>query len=109
MAWNSRKNTKPEAKIEKYLEDKVLDLGGMCPKWTSPGMKGVPDRIVFMPGGLTVFVELKREKGGVISPIQAWRAQQLTNLGQKVFFIHTREQIDRLIECLMQGVIPDVL
>lgn len=33
------------------------------PKWTSPGNKGVPDRIVILPGWDIVFVEFKRHKG----------------------------------------------
>ncbi len=47
MAWNSRTNNKPEKEIEDYLVDRIKDLGGMCPKWNSPGTKGVPDRITY--------------------------------------------------------------
>ena len=32
----------------------------MALKFTSPGLRGVPDRIALMPGGKVVFVELKR-------------------------------------------------
>lgn len=109
MGWNSRTNSTPEKEIESYLVDMITDLGGMCPKWTSPGTKGVPDRIVFMPSGIVVFVELKREKGGRIAPIQEWRGKQLAILGQKVFFIHTKEQVDILVSNLMKGLIPDEL
>ena len=107
MAWNSRTNTTPDKEIEQYLVERITDLGGMCPKWSSPGTRGVPDRIVFMPDGICVYVETKREKGGRISPMQEWRAKQLSNLGQKVYFINTRKQIDFLVDCLMKGYIPD--
>jgi ubiquinone/menaquinone biosynthesis C-methylase UbiE len=37
----------------------------------------VPDRIVLLPGGRIVFVELKRPKGGVLSTRQKWWAKKL--------------------------------
>ena len=35
------------------------------PKWVSPGRRGVPDRILFMPGTPAVFVEFKAPDGEV--------------------------------------------
>ena len=49
-----------EKDIEKRLVREVKKLGGLCLKWVSPGNSGVPDRIVLMPGGKAIFVELKR-------------------------------------------------
>lgn len=34
--------------------------GGWAAKWVSPGALGVPDRILFLPGGRVFLVELKR-------------------------------------------------
>lgn len=48
-----------ESDIESYLRKKVEANGGKCWKWVSPGRRGVPDRIVIMPGGVVAFVELK--------------------------------------------------
>lgn len=95
-----------ESEIEKYLRERVEEIGGICDKWVSPGKNGVPDRIVFAPGGHVVFVETKREKGGVISPLQTYRASQLKALGQHVYFIHTKEQVDTLVFFLKKGVVP---
>lgn len=36
-----------EKDIEKALVKKVKALGGLCIKFTSPSMMGIPDRIVF--------------------------------------------------------------
>ena len=47
-----------EKTTEAYLRDRVKALGGRSYKWVSPGCSGVPDRIVVMPGGRIVFVEL---------------------------------------------------
>lgn len=48
-----------ESDVEKALVKRVKSLGGMCEKFTSPGRRSVPDRIVTVPGGHIVFVELK--------------------------------------------------
>lgn len=51
-----------EEKIEDYLRDEVEKRGGECWKLTTPGRRGVPDRLV-MVYGQTVFVELKKPGG----------------------------------------------
>jgi hypothetical protein len=48
-----------ERDIEKALVKRVESLGGLCEKFTSPNRRGVPDRIVTLPGGKIIFVELK--------------------------------------------------
>ena len=48
-----------ERDIEAALVRRVKALGGMCEKFTSPGRRSVPDRLVTMPDGRIVFVELK--------------------------------------------------
>lgn len=47
-----------ENKVEKYLDTKIVELGGITRKWVSPGVDGVPDRIVFLPCGSTVLMNL---------------------------------------------------
>lgn len=49
-----------ERDVEQALVRRVKALGGLCEKFTSPGRRSVPDRIITMPGGRIVFVELKR-------------------------------------------------
>ena len=48
-----------EKDIENALVRKVKKLGGMCEKFTSPGRRFVPDRIITLPSGKIVFVEVK--------------------------------------------------
>jgi hypothetical protein len=48
-----------EKEIEQALVKRVKELGGLCEKFTSPGRRAVPDRIVMLPGGRIVFVECK--------------------------------------------------
>ena len=53
--------------IEKDVERRLCALarrhGGVALKWTSPGTMGVPDRLVFLPGGRLYLVEVKRPGG----------------------------------------------
>ena len=45
--------------IEQKLVREVKERGGICPKLTSPGFDGMPDRIVLLPRGRMAFVEVK--------------------------------------------------
>lgn len=51
-----------ERNVERILKQRVEDSipGAKCLKFVSPGYTGVPDRIILLPGGAVVFVELKR-------------------------------------------------
>ena len=47
-----------EKTIEAALVRRVAKLGGLCEKFVSPGRRSVPDRLVTLPGGRIVFVEV---------------------------------------------------
>lgn len=85
--------TELEKDIERKLKDLVEDLGGKCLKWTCPGWRGVPDRIVLMPRGRVYFVELKRPKGGKLSEMQKWWHKQLRKLGFWVLCVYNEDDI----------------
>lgn len=48
---------------EKITEEKLViavkQMGGICPKFVSPGFNGMPDRLVLLPFGKVAFVEVK--------------------------------------------------
>lgn len=52
--------------LESYYEDKLrkqvkaLGHGARCLKFESPGFTGVPDRMILLPGGNLIFVEMKQ-------------------------------------------------
>jgi hypothetical protein len=83
-----------EKEIENHLEWVVERMGGKSWKFTSPGRKGVADRVVCLPDGNTWFIELKRPKGGVLAPLQAEFRSQMGLLNQKYALLHTKELID---------------
>ena len=58
--------------IEKKLVDAVKKMGGFAPKFVSPGLDGMPDRIVLFPMGRIAFVELKAP-GEKMRPLQVRR------------------------------------
>jgi hypothetical protein len=70
-----------EKDIEEKLRKKVEAAGGHCLKWTCPGWAGVPDRLVLLPGGMVIFVETKRPKGGTLSSRPNWWRKKLISLG----------------------------
>jgi predicted transcriptional regulator len=52
-----------EKDVEATLVRRVKALGGLCEKFTSPGRRSVPDRLITMPDGQIIFVEVKRPGG----------------------------------------------
>lgn len=81
-----------EKRIETKLVQTVRRMGGLAPKFVSPGLNGVPDRLVLLPGAKIGFVELKA-KGEKLRPLQQRRKRQFEALGFKVFCVDGEEQI----------------
>ena len=72
-----------ERDIETVLVSEVRKHGGRAYKFVSPGNDGVPDRLVVMPGGVVIFVELKSDTGR-LSPQQKVQLKRLEEMGQDV-------------------------
>lgn len=85
-----------ESTIEAYLRDRVKELGGKAYKFVSPGNDGVPDRLVCLPGGRVVFVELKAP-GKKPTKLQERQHEILTGLGLDVRVIDCKANVDWLI------------
>lgn len=86
-----------EREVEKALTVAVKKLGGMALKFISPGMIGVPDRLVLLPKGKMAFIELKAP-GKQMRPIQIKRKRQLEVLGFKVYCLDRVEQIGGVLD-----------
>ena len=82
-----------EKDIEKALIKRVKTLNGLCEKFTSPGKRSVPDRIVTLPGGRIIFVELKAP-GKKPTDKQALDHIRRIKLGCDVRVIDNLEEID---------------
>lgn len=86
-----------EKTTEKYLRDEVRKIAGRAYKFVSPGNTGVPDRLVCLPGGKAVFVELKSE-GKHSTVIQKRQQGVLELLGFAVYAdVDTKAKVNELI------------
>lgn len=86
-----------EKQIERKLVEAVKAAGGICPKLVSPGMDGMPDRMVLLPPGRIGFVEVKAP-GETPRPLQTHRHRQLRVLGFPVFVLDDPEKVPWVLE-----------
>ena len=86
-----------EKVIEQKLVSAIKIMGGICPKLTSPGFDGMPDRLVLLPKGKFGFVEVKAP-GEKPRPLQIARHKLLRKLGFKVYVLDDIEQINRILD-----------
>lgn len=87
-----------EKSIENILRKAVEDEGGVCLKWTCPGHRGVPDRMILFPGGIIAFVELKRPGAKVkAGGLQEWWRMKILSFGFPCYEISTVKQIQQLV------------
>lgn len=92
-----------ESEIERMLALQAKKMGGMAVKFVSPGLDGVPDRIVLLPGKKMAFVELKAP-GKKPRPLQEKRKRQLEALGFPVYVIDGAEQIGGVLDEIKNGM-----
>ncbi len=88
-----------ERDIEKALVKRVESLGGLCEKFTSPNRRGVPDRIVTLPGGKIIFVEVK-SCGKKPTKIQLRDHERRRSLGCEVFVLDSVDAVNCFCEVL---------
>lgn len=86
-----------EAFVEKKLRMAAKQRGGWAVKFTSPGLDGVPDRLLLFPGGRVAFVEVKAP-GEKMRPLQERRAGQLRALGFRVYCLDNVDQIGGILD-----------
>jgi hypothetical protein len=99
-AAKGRRGSVLESAIEKYFVEQVEKHGGMAEKFTSPGKRGAPDRIVTWPAygfARIHFVELKTI-GGKLEPWQARDHARRKRINCHVEVIWTKKQVDEYIE-----------
>ena len=96
----SSKDNILEREVEKYLADEVKKLGGKCFKFIPDYARGMPDRLVVLPKGVSFWVETKRPVGGKISAAQKLCHVELRRLGQRVEVAWTKEDVDALLQSI---------
>ena len=73
-----------ETSVERSFQRWCRARGIVCWKLNVPGETGVPDRIVFLPGGKLLLIEFKKPGAGVVSAKQGYWVDTLRSLGFEV-------------------------
>ncbi len=91
-----------EKQVEQYLVKQVKSIDGISLKLNS--LIGIPDRLILLPSGRCMFVELKRP-GEEPRKVQVLRMKQLTKLGFRTYVADSYESVDKLLsEVVASGV-----
>lgn len=85
-----------EQKLKKQVEHNIP--GALCLKFVSPGNSGVPDRLILIPGGVAVFVELKAP-GKKERKLQTFIQNKIREKGFLVFSsVNSDEKIHEVVK-----------
>ena len=95
--------TESEKDLEAELRERCKTLGWMCIKLTSQYQRGLPDRLILMPGGRVCFAEIKTT-GKKPTALQKVTHERLRALGYRVEVVDTTESLDNLIVELLYEV-----
>lgn len=90
-----------EKAIEAKLVKAVKIMGGLAPKFVSPGLDGMPDRLLLLPNGQVAFVEVKAP-GKKPRPLQVRRKRQLEALGFSVYVLDDEGRIGGMLDEIME-------
>ena len=82
-----------EKTVEQKLMRAVKDMGGIAPKFVSPGLDGVPDRLI---------LECKAP-GKQLRSLQVHRKRQLEGLGFLVYCLDRPEAIEGILDEIAGG------
>lgn len=89
-----------EKLIERKLRESVKKLGGLALKFSSPYHRGMPDRIILMPGAKTAFAELKTT-GKKPTELQKRAIAELRTMGFKAEVIDSQEGLNKFLEDIL--------
>lgn len=94
-----------ETTVEQALIRAVHTAGGHCWKFTSPGLAGVPDRLILLPGPHVGFIETKAP-GGKPRPIQQHRINQIRALGIPALILDHPNHIEEALHEIQTTHLP---
>lgn len=86
-----------ERDVEHTLVTETKKRGGIAPKFVSPGLSGMPDRLVLLPEAKMGFVELKAP-GKKPRVLQEKRHRDLRNLGYRVYVLDRAEKVKEVLD-----------
>lgn len=90
-----KKEETSEKVFERELSKFVEESGGMAVKLLSQFIKGLPDRMFLLPGGVVVFVEFK-STGKRPTKIQSYIHAKMQALGFLVYVVDSVESYEEV-------------
>ena len=86
-----------ERDVESYLVQRLDEIGIPCLKFNPDNKIGMPDRLVLLPDGKVIWVELKTT-GGHLEEIQKLQHKRLQEIGHRVEVIWNKKDVDSLVQ-----------
>lgn len=91
-----------EKKLEQKLASEIRETGGRALKFASPFEAGYPDRLLLLPGGRAVWVEVKAP-GRKPTKRQQARIGELRALGFPCYTVDSPDALEALLRSLAAG------
>lgn len=91
--------TESEKALEARLRIEVEKRGGMAIKHTAQFHRGMPDRIILLPNGVTIFVELK-STGKKPTALQLHAMEKLRSLGFPCFVVDSTPALENVLKII---------
>ena len=105
-ARQARHSEDSDKNIERYLVMESGRNGIVALKMDGRGQVGYPDRMLILPGGLCIWVEVK-SRGQRARKAQQYTHAQLRAAGHEVWVIDRRALVDALLKSLRErGLLP---
>ena len=92
-----------EKNIERWLGNQLKKRGCIYMKFVSPGNDGVPDRIVVLPGGGVIFIELKATTGKLMAN-QRVQISRLRKRGALVFVLTGKRDAELFVDDIERAI-----
>lgn len=83
--------------MQKYAMAEFKRIGGLVRKIRYEGRNGCPDLLVLLPGGVVLFIEMKKASNLGPDPHQAREHKRMRRRGAIVFTIGSIEQVNDLV------------
>ncbi|MBE16520.1 MAG: putative nuclease [Prokaryotic dsDNA virus sp.] len=93
-----------ESKIERDFCKYATKSGCIAYKFSSPARRGVPDRLIVCPNGVSFFIEFKNETGN-LSVMQLREIQKLRDRGQRVYVCDHKGQAETILDLELTGAV----
>ena len=90
-----------ESQVERWLGKRLRDLGCLYCKFVSPGNDGMPDRLIIMPGGRILFLELKTTTGRLCAR-QRYQIGRLLRWGCTARVAYGRGGAEQFLDYLLE-------